>query len=160
VAAFAEAGADVLFIDALETQEEMRGLCSAADAAAALPKVWRGDPGPPIPKPLNPHFLRIAKNMLCRRASVSGAELAEAQLGLHNGSSSEKSVALSRRRKHLVIRPLQMANMLEGGGKTPILAPAILQDIGFKLVAYPLSLLGVSIRAMQNALADLKVLLL
>lgn len=50
-----------------------------------------------------------------------------------------------------------MANMLEGGGKTPILAPAELEELGFKLVAYPLSLLGVSIRAMQTALTGLKV---
>lgn len=39
--------------------------------------------------------------------------------------------------------------MLEGGGKTPILTPLELEGIGFKLVAYPLSLIGVSIRAMQ-----------
>lgn len=39
--------------------------------------------------------------------------------------------------------------MLEGGGKTPILNPLELEETGFKLVAYPLSLLGVSIRAMQ-----------
>ena len=50
-----------------------------------------------------------------------------------------------------------MANMLEGGGKTPILAPEELEQLGFKLVAYPLSLLGVSIRAMQSALQLLKV---
>lgn len=50
----------------------------------------------------------------------------------------------------------QMANMLEGGGKTPILPPEELQAMGFKLVAYPLSLLGVSIRAMERALAELK----
>lgn len=50
----------------------------------------------------------------------------------------------------------KMANMLEGGGKTPILQPHELEDMGFKLVAYPLSLLGVSIRAMQDALVDLK----
>ena len=49
-----------------------------------------------------------------------------------------------------------MANMLEGGGKTPILRPDELEDMGFKLVAYPLSLLGVSIRAMEDALAALK----
>jgi hypothetical protein len=30
-----------------------------------------------------------------------------------------------------------MANMLEGGGKTPILPPEELQAMGFKLVAYP-----------------------
>ena len=46
----------------------------------------------------------------------------------------------------------QMANMLEGGGKTPILPPEELQDMGFKLVAYPMSLLAVSIQAMESAL--------
>ncbi|BDA50301.1 probable 2,3-dimethylmalate lyase at N-terminal half [Coccomyxa sp. Obi] len=84
VDAFADAGADIVFIDALETREEMRAFCSSARN---------------VPK---------------------------------------------------------MANMLEGGGKTPILAPAELEEMGFKLVAYPLSLLGVSIRAMQAALTDLK----
>jgi len=39
--------------------------------------------------------------------------------------------------------------MLEGGGKTPILSPAELEKIGFSLVVYPLSLVGVSMRAMQ-----------
>lgn len=50
-----------------------------------------------------------------------------------------------------------MANMLEGGGKTPVLPPEELERLGFKLVAYPLSLLGVSTRAMQSALQLLKV---
>lgn len=39
--------------------------------------------------------------------------------------------------------------MLEGGGKTPILSPAELAEIGFRLAVYPLSLVGVSMRAMQ-----------
>lgn len=39
--------------------------------------------------------------------------------------------------------------MLEGGGKTPILNPQELDQVGYKLVVYPLSLMGVSIRAMQ-----------
>lgn len=39
--------------------------------------------------------------------------------------------------------------MLEGGGKTPILTPLELEAVGYKLVAYPLSLIGVSIQAMQ-----------
>ena len=47
--------------------------------------------------------------------------------------------------------------MLEGGGRTPLLSPAELEGLGYKIVAYPLSLLGVSIRAMQGALASLKV---
>ncbi|KAJ7561979.1 hypothetical protein O6H91_03G050800 [Diphasiastrum complanatum] len=50
----------------------------------------------------------------------------------------------------------KMANMLEGGGRTPLLTPLELENIGFKIVAYPLSLLGVSIRAMQDALLALK----
>lgn len=39
--------------------------------------------------------------------------------------------------------------MPEGGGKIPILDPSELEDVGYKLVAYPLSLIGVSILAMQ-----------
>ncbi|CAA3009941.1 2,3-dimethylmalate lyase isoform X1 [Olea europaea subsp. europaea] len=50
----------------------------------------------------------------------------------------------------------KMANMLEGGGRTPILSPIDLEDIGYKIVAYPLSLMGVSIRAMQDALLAIK----
>ncbi|KAK9159458.1 hypothetical protein Syun_005799 [Stephania yunnanensis] len=50
----------------------------------------------------------------------------------------------------------KMANMLEGGGKTPILNPNELEGIGFKLVSYPLSLIGVSIRGMEDALTAIK----
>ncbi|KAK4266530.1 hypothetical protein QN277_027432 [Acacia crassicarpa] len=82
--AFADAGADVLFIDALESKEEMKAFCEVS---------------PLVPK---------------------------------------------------------MANMLEGGGKTPILDPQELEKIGFKIVVYPLSLIGVSIRAMQDALTAIK----
>lgn len=82
--AFADAGADVLFIDALASKEEMKAFCEVS---------------PLVPK---------------------------------------------------------MANMLEGGGKTPILNPIELEEIGYKLVAYPLSLIGVSIRAMQDSLTALK----
>jgi 2-methylisocitrate lyase-like PEP mutase family enzyme len=38
--------------------------------------------------------------------------------------------------------------MLEGGGKTPILSPVELEEIGYKIIAYPLSLIGVSMRRM------------
>ncbi|KAK9138920.1 hypothetical protein Sjap_009514 [Stephania japonica] len=82
--AFANAGADVLFIDALASREEMKAFC---------------DISPSVPK---------------------------------------------------------MANMLEGGGKTPILNPNELEEFGFKLVSYPLSLIGVSIRAMEDALTAIK----
>ncbi|PKA59304.1 Carboxyvinyl-carboxyphosphonate phosphorylmutase, chloroplastic [Apostasia shenzhenica] len=56
------------------------------------------------------------------------------------------------------ISPLlpKLANMLEGGGRTPILNPIELEEIGFKIISYPLSLIGVSIRAMEDALRAIK----
>lgn len=45
----------------------------------------------------------------------------------------------------------KMANMLQNG-KTPLLPPAQLQDIGFKIVAYPLTLLSCAVQAMQQSL--------
>lgn len=47
-----------------------------------------------------------------------------------------------------------LANMLSGGD-TPLTAPARLAELGFTLVAYPLTLLSASIAAMHRALADL-----
>lgn len=51
----------------------------------------------------------------------------------------------------------KMANLVEGGA-TPLLAPDRLQDLGFALAAYPLTLLSAAVRAMQEALADLAAL--
>lgn len=48
-----------------------------------------------------------------------------------------------------------MANMVEGG-KTPLVSNEALQAFGFKLVAYPVTLLLASITAMKQALAVLK----
>jgi len=47
-----------------------------------------------------------------------------------------------------------MANMVEGGD-TPVLAPARLEEFGYKIVAYPLTLLNAATRAMNQALAAL-----
>jgi 2-methylisocitrate lyase-like PEP mutase family enzyme len=80
---FAEIGADILFIDALESEDEMRQFTSLGGVASGVPK---------------------------------------------------------------------MASLLEGGGKTPMLPLQHLQLLGFKIVAYPLSLLAVSVHAMQSAL--------
>jgi 2-methylisocitrate lyase-like PEP mutase family enzyme len=79
--AFAELGADILFVEAPESEAEMRQICNA----------------------------------------VPGCHL---------------------------------ANMLEGG-RTPVLPPARLGELGYALAAYPLTLLAAAIRAMQEALADL-----
>ena len=49
----------------------------------------------------------------------------------------------------------KMANIVEGGD-TPALSPARLEEIGFRIAAYPLTLLSASARACEAALADLK----
>ena len=48
----------------------------------------------------------------------------------------------------------QMANMLEGG-RTPILTPAELADMGFEIAIYGISLLMHTVRTMQDVLAKL-----
>ena len=84
VAAFADAGADALFVDALRTKDELRAFCKAV-------------PGTP-----------------------------------------------------------KMANMLEGGGRTPICSPEELQDMGFSVVAYPLTVLGAYVNATERVLREIK----
>lgn len=49
----------------------------------------------------------------------------------------------------------KMANMIEHG-KTPVLPPAQLEAIGYKIAVYPLTLLNVSIHAMRVALQCLR----
>jgi 2-methylisocitrate lyase-like PEP mutase family enzyme len=49
----------------------------------------------------------------------------------------------------------KMANLLEGGA-TPILPPARLEEMGFSLAAYPLTLLSAAMKAMRLALEGLK----
>jgi 2-methylisocitrate lyase-like PEP mutase family enzyme len=53
------------------------------------------------------------------------------------------------------IRAPLLANMLEDG-VTPVLPPAQLEDLGFRIAAYPITLLSASVRAMQDALAALR----
>jgi 2-methylisocitrate lyase-like PEP mutase family enzyme len=49
----------------------------------------------------------------------------------------------------------KMANLIEGG-RTPILPLQQLEDIGYKIAVFPLTLLNVSIHAMRAALRSLK----
>jgi len=49
----------------------------------------------------------------------------------------------------------KLANMLEYGS-TPILPPAELQNMGYTMAAYPLTLLSASIKAMQESLELIK----
>lgn len=50
---------------------------------------------------------------------------------------------------------LKLANMLEGG-ESPILPPVELERIGYKIAAYPLTLVSAAVKAQQVALAALK----
>jgi 2-methylisocitrate lyase-like PEP mutase family enzyme len=49
----------------------------------------------------------------------------------------------------------KMANMLEHG-ETPLLPPKTLEAMGYKIAAYPLTLLSAAIQSMQTALRELK----
>jgi len=50
---------------------------------------------------------------------------------------------------------IHLANMLEGG-VTPILPPAELEALGYRIAAYPLTLLAAAMQAMVEALAELQ----
>ena len=50
----------------------------------------------------------------------------------------------------------QLANMLEGG-RTPVLPPHELHQLGFAMVAYPTSLIFRVARTIENALADIRI---
>jgi 2,3-dimethylmalate lyase len=50
----------------------------------------------------------------------------------------------------------QIANMVEGGGRTPMLPADELYRLGFAMIAYPVSLIFRVARTIENALADLK----
>ena len=58
-------------------------------------------------------------------------------------------IGTSFKGQHLV------ANMLEGGGKTPLIPPAELHAMGFSMVFYPTSLIFRVARALQDAAADI-----
>ncbi|AGP33757.1 carboxyvinyl-carboxyphosphonate phosphorylmutase [Sorangium cellulosum] len=53
------------------------------------------------------------------------------------------------------VRAPAMANMVDHG-RTPVLPPAELEAIGYKIAAYPLTLLSVAAAAMREALAALR----
>ena len=50
----------------------------------------------------------------------------------------------------------QLANMLEGGGQTPVLPPEQLAALGFAMAAYPTTLIFRVARTIERALADIK----
>lgn len=55
-----------------------------------------------------------------------------------------------------IIKAPHLANMVEGGGKTPILPLPKLKEIGYKIVIYPASAWMACIKAMKEVLSVLK----
>jgi len=60
------------------------------------------------------------------------------------------------RRITRTVKGLHLANMVEGGGKTPILPPAELKEMGYRMAIYPVSAWMASIKAIQEVLAALR----
>ncbi|MSP44320.1 MAG: isocitrate lyase/PEP mutase family protein [Xanthobacteraceae bacterium] len=50
----------------------------------------------------------------------------------------------------------QLANMVEGGGQTPVLPPKELHALGFNMIAYPTTLIFHVARTIERALEDIK----
>ncbi|KAG1327568.1 Carboxyvinyl-carboxyphosphonate phosphorylmutase, chloroplastic [Cocos nucifera] len=164
--ASADAGADVLFIDALASREEMKAFC---EITPLLPKMEQ--------QPLGNNSNSNQNKLLRRRLVWDDPPKIKGDMGLGDKiimfgstmvilrSSDFKSLLLLKSSSNPVMRYPSLrsgiqdhlqANMLEGGGKTPILNPIELEELGFKIVSYPLSLIGVSIRAMEDALVAIK----
>ena len=61
-----------------------------------------------------------------------------------------KKIADTFKGRHLV------SNMLEGGGKTPLIPPAELYAMGFSMIFYPTSLIFRVARVLQDAAADIQ----
>ncbi len=50
---------------------------------------------------------------------------------------------------------VHLANMVEKGA-SPVLPPARLAELGYRIVAYPVTLLSAAVKAMQGSLEDIK----
>lgn len=81
----------------------------------------------------------------CRAFRALGADITFMEAPLDEGEMREYCRS---------VEGPKMANLIEGG-KTPLLSPQALQDIGYGIAVFPLSLLNVSIAAMRAALVPL-----
>jgi 2,3-dimethylmalate lyase len=108
----------------------------------------------------NPHTFIIART---DARAVHGLDdaLARAELYLQAGADglfveAPQSVEELARIGRAFAGVPQLANMVEGGGHTPILPPAELFELGFSMVAYPTTLIFSVARTIEKALADLR----
>lgn len=107
----------------------------------------------------DPNFVLIART---DAVAVEGLDAAiERSLAYKEAGADVTFVEAPRskedmRRVTQSIRGLHMANMVEKGGRTPILPLAELEALGFNFVIYPGSTWMAAIKAMQDVLAVLK----
>ena len=94
------------------------------------------------------------------RAALGLEEALARAAAFHELGADILFVEAPRSRKELAriareVPGTHMANMLEGG-LTPFLPPAELEQMGYRIAAYPLTLLSAAMRAMRAALAEMK----
>ena len=138
---FEEAGADIVFLEAPESIEEMRMHCQAGLSVfvSECTLVILPPCSPPLLASLDSqaHAQSQCTPDICSWCALLSTDT-KAGGGLATAPNTPK-----------------LANMLEGG-KTPVLPPAQLEEIGYKIAAYPLTLLSRAVSAMNEALEDLK----
>ncbi|KAH8043237.1 isocitrate lyase [Aureococcus anophagefferens] len=125
---FRDAGADVTFLEAPTSREEMEAYCARAPGRSELESSTR---------------LQCARHWMVWTTSAALRELDEI------GGDVPNQWLVSTQ-----VPGWKLANMLEGG-KTPVLPPRELAAMGYTLAAYPLTLLSAGARAQTAALGHL-----
>ncbi len=125
-------------VDRDEAQARVRAAVEARDEGAAILILARTDARGPLG--LDEALWRV------RAFADLGADI----VFLEAPRSEEEMRRFARE-----ARTPAMANLVEGG-ETPLVPPARLEEMGYKIAAHPLTLLSAATRAMQQALAALR----
>jgi 2-methylisocitrate lyase-like PEP mutase family enzyme len=132
-------------VDRAEARRRIRAAVDARAAGADLVIVARTDARSALEASLGPR--RALDEALWRLAAF--ADLGAEVLFLEAPRDEAEMERFCRE-----VPGWPMANMLEGG-ITPLLPPARLAALGYRIAAYPLTLLACAVHAMQVALAQL-----
>lgn len=132
-------------VDRTEAQRRIRAAVAARDAGTDLVVVARTDARSALQAAAGPE--RALAEAIDRLKAF--ADLGADVLFLEAPRDEAEMERCCR-----AVPGLHMVNMLEDG-ITPLLPPARLADLGYRLAAYPLTLLACAVHAMQVALAQL-----
>jgi len=132
-------------VERAEAQRRIRAAVDARDDGADLVIVARTDARSALESELGPEGALDEALWRLRSFADLGADVLFLE-----APRSEAEMARFREE----VPGLRMANMLEGG-ITPILPPPRLAELGYRIAAYPLTLLACAVHAMQVALAEL-----